>query len=61
MSEQIPEDRRREVFKALVEAQDGGLSVAASRAKVVAEQGITAEDVLAIEKEGLENEWPPLG
>jgi hypothetical protein len=57
----IPEDRRREVFKALVEAQDGGLSVAASREKVAADEGISEKDVVAIEKEGLQKEWPPLG
>lgn len=56
----IPEDRRRELFLALVEAQDGGLSVAASREKIATEHDITAKDVEAIEKEGLQNEWPPL-
>lgn len=57
----IPEDRRREVFRALVEAQDGGLGVAASRRKVAAEQGLREADLLAIEQEGIREDWPPLG
>jgi hypothetical protein len=60
MSDTLPEERRREVFVALVAAQDGGLSVAASREKVVAELGVSTKDLLKIEKEGLQKQWPPL-
>jgi hypothetical protein len=57
----FPEDRRREIFRALVEAQDKGAPVASSR-KAVAEQfGIRESQVRHIENEGLEKEWPPLG
>ena len=61
MTEALPEPRRREVFAALVGAQDGGLSVAASREKVGAEFGLSAGEVQKIEREGLNQEWPPLG
>jgi hypothetical protein len=57
----LPVDRRREVFVALVAAQDGGLSVLESRRKVVTEQGVSPNDLLKIEKEGLQKQWPPLG
>ncbi len=51
---------RMEVFLALAEAGDRGLTVAQSR-KAVAEQfGITEEQVRRIEREGLEGDWPPL-
>ena len=60
MTEPLPEERRREVFAALVAAQDGGLSVLASREKVAGENGLSAEQLQAIEKEGLKAQWPPL-
>jgi hypothetical protein len=61
MDDAIPEARRRELFAALVEAQDGGLGVVASREHVAAAHGVTAAQVQAIEKEGLKAQWPPLG
>lgn len=60
MTETLPVERRREVFVALVAAQDSGLSVLASREKVATEQGVSAKELLNIEKEGLKNQWPPL-
>ncbi|HEV3386222.1 MAG TPA: hypothetical protein VG097_15485 [Gemmata sp.] len=60
MSETLPIERRREVFLALVTAQDTGLSVLASREKVANEQGVSARELLKIEKEGLQHQWPPL-
>ena len=54
------EDRRREIFAALVAAQDEGLAVALSRADVAARFGVTPAAVAAIEREGMDNEWPPL-
>jgi hypothetical protein len=60
MTDTLSEERRREVFAALVAAQDTGLSVAASRKQVAAEHAITAKQVENIEKEGLEAQWPPL-
>ena len=56
----IPVERRRTIFLALVEAQDGGLSVVASRAEVAAKFSVTEDQMKEIEREGLANQWPPL-
>jgi hypothetical protein len=53
-------EQRRAVFRALLEAQDAGASVAQSRADVAERFGVTPEQVKEIEREGLDNEWPPL-
>jgi len=51
---------RMEAFRALVEAQDGGGSVAGSRKAVAKRFGLTRRQLLSIEAEGLEAGWPPL-
>ena len=56
----IPEETRREVFAALVEAQDLGDSVQESRATVAHRFNLTEQDVRMIEREGLDALWPPL-
>jgi hypothetical protein len=57
----LPEPSRREVFLALVEAQDSGMGVVQSR-KLVAERfGLSNDQVRAIEREGMDHQWPPLG
>ena len=56
----LPEERRREVFAALVAAQDTGLDVASSRRQVATTHGLTLKQVEKIEKEGLDAQWPPL-
>ncbi|MBN9120615.1 MAG: hypothetical protein J0I06_15930 [Planctomycetes bacterium] len=48
------------IFKAVVEAQDGGQSVADSRAAVARQFSVTEEQVKQIEREGSDNQWPPL-
>jgi hypothetical protein len=58
--EPLPEPRRKEIFLALVEAQDGGMSPAASRRLVAERFGVSEGRVREIEREGLDNEWPPL-
>ena len=56
----LSEPRRREIFLALVEAQDQGMAVPESR-KVTAERfRVSEKQVREIEKEGLDNRWPPL-
>jgi len=60
MSEPLSESRRRAVFAALVNAQDRGLPVARSRRFVGERFGIIEAEVLNIEREGLDNGWPPL-
>jgi hypothetical protein len=53
-------EQRQAVFRAVVEAQDRGDSVAASRAEVARRFSLTEEQVKEIEREGLANGWPPL-
>ena len=60
MEEHPTEPRRKEIFQALVEAQDQDMGVARSR-KVIADRfGLTEGQVKQIEEEGLRLEWPPL-
>ena len=56
----LPEDVRKAVFAALVEAQDAGATVAASRERVAARFEVTVKQVQKVEREGVEREWPPL-
>ena len=54
------EDRRREIFRALVDAQDQAVGVARSRTLVAERFGVSEQQVRDIEREGLEGQWPPL-
>jgi hypothetical protein len=56
----IPEVRRKEIFLALVEAQDHEMTVAQSREAVARQFGVSEEEVREIEREGLDRQWPPL-
>jgi hypothetical protein len=56
----LPEERRKEIFLALVELQDQELSVAKSRQIIAERFGLSDADVRQIEREGLDNGWPPL-
>jgi hypothetical protein len=56
----LPEPRRKEIFLALVEAQDQGMSPAESRKAVAERFGVSEGQVRQIEREGLDNDWPPL-
>ncbi len=53
-------DRRQAIFLAVVEAQDQGKPVAESRAEAARRFDVTIEQVRAIEREGLDENWPPL-
>lgn len=56
----VPESRRKDIFLALVDAQDRDVSVAESR-KLVAERfGIAESQIREIEREGMKQQWPPL-
>ena len=59
--EQLSEERRKEVFFALVDAQDHEMGVAQSRKTLVQRFGITEAQIRQIEREGMDNQWPPLG
>jgi hypothetical protein len=56
----LSEERRKEIFLALVDARDHDMSVAQSRRHIVTHFGIREEQVRRIEQEGIENDWPPL-
>jgi DNA-directed RNA polymerase sigma subunit (sigma70/sigma32) len=54
-------EQRKQVFLALVEAQDSRMTVPESRKAVAERFGLTDKQVRQIEQEGLDGEWPPLG
>ncbi len=60
MSDVLSELRRKEIFLALVEAQDHEMSVPDSRRAVAERFGVSVNDILQIEREGMDNNWPPL-
>lgn len=60
MVENIAEPRRKEIFEALVDAQDQAMTVAQSRQIVAERFGIQEAEVRQIEREGLDRQWPPL-
>jgi hypothetical protein len=60
MNEQLKEEQRKEVFRALVELQDGGCAADQSRTWVAAQFSIMVQDVRTVEREGLAKQWPPL-
>jgi hypothetical protein len=57
----LSEPRRKEIFLALVEAQDQDMTVAQSRKVITERFGVTDRQLKSIEQEGLDAEWPPLG
>jgi hypothetical protein len=59
-TDELSEPHRKEIFLALVEAQDQEMPVAESRKAIAERFGITHEQVVLIERQGLDNEWPPL-
>ncbi len=57
---QLTEARRKEIFLALVDAQDHEIDVAYSRTLMVERFGVSESQVRQIEREGMDNQWPPL-
>lgn len=57
---ELGEERRKEIFRALVEAQDTAMGVAQSRALIARRFDLTEPEVRQIEREGLDGLWPPL-
>jgi hypothetical protein len=56
----LPEPRRRELFRLIVVAQDYAMSVADARKMVCDLFGLMETQVVRIEQEGLDGNWPPL-
>lgn len=59
--QQFTEEHRKQIFFALVDTQDHGLDVHSSRNLMVQRFGVSESQVREIEREGLRNQWPPLG
>jgi hypothetical protein len=59
--EPLSNDLRRAIFLALVESQDAGASVEVSHKAIALRFDVTLQQVKAIEREGLDGNWPPLG
>ena len=60
MELEFAEAQRKEIFEALVDAQDHDMTVAQSRQLIAERFGLTEEQVRQIEREGLDRLWPPL-
>ncbi len=56
----LSQEERMQVFLALVEAQDGEMTVAQSRQAVAGRFGVTEQQVRQVEREVLDGNWPPL-
>jgi hypothetical protein len=56
----LTQEQRMELFLALVEAQDGEMSVEQSRKATAERFGVSESQVRKIEREGLDANWPPL-
>jgi hypothetical protein len=59
--ENLSEPVRKEIFAALVEAQDHDMSVEQSRKLITEKFGVSDMVLRKIEREGIEQQWPPLG
>jgi hypothetical protein len=58
--EPLSEARRKEIFLALVDAQDQKMDVAQSQKLMVERFNVTENEVRQIAREGMKNQWPPL-
>jgi hypothetical protein len=56
----LSETIRREIFQALVDAQDQAVPVPQSRQLVAERFGVSISRVQEVERQGLANQWPPL-
>jgi hypothetical protein len=60
MSKRITVTERRNIFQALVRAQDNGESVGESRQHITKRYHVTEYTLRKIEDEGIARQWPPL-
>ena len=58
--QELAENLRKKIFLALVTAQDQKVEVGQSRKLMVQRFGVSEVQVRQIEREGIENQWPPL-
>ena len=59
-TQELPEPQRKEIFLALVDAQDHDLNVVESRQLIMKRFGLSEGQLRQIEREGMDNQWPPL-
>jgi hypothetical protein len=60
MTDSLSEAKRKEIFQALVEAQDQEMTVSQSYQAITERFGVSSAQLRNIEREGLDNQWPPL-
>ena len=53
----LSEPQRKEIFLALVDAQDHDMAVAQSRKAIAERFGVSESQLRAIEREGLDRHW----
>jgi hypothetical protein len=56
----LADDRRQEIFRTIVEAQDQGIEVSLSRGLAIQRFGVSESQIRLIEQEGMDHNWPPL-
>jgi hypothetical protein len=56
----VSEERRKEIFLALVAAQDQDIGVRESRELIAGRYGLSATEMREIERQGLDAGWLPL-
>lgn len=56
----LSDAERKAIFLALVQAQDGAITVAESRNVIAKQFSISEGQIRRIEQEGLKDCWPPL-
>ncbi len=59
-SQSLSEEKRKEIFLALVDAQDHEMDVSRSRKMIGERFGVSESQIKQIEREGLDRQWPPL-
>ncbi len=60
MADAALNEKRKEIFRTLVELQDDGCQTEQSRVKIADQFCISVLEVQDIEREGIANQWPPL-
>lgn len=60
MTDRPLEDKRKDIFRALVELQDNGCATQPSRIQIADQFGISIAEIQHVEREGIAKKWPPL-
>jgi hypothetical protein len=59
-TQELPEPQRKEIFLALVDAQDHDMNVVESRQLIMKRFGLSEGQLRQIEREGMAYQWLPL-